>query len=266
MRIFLVLPVLLCLGIGIVSGARAEEMVLISPFYGSLNSESAGGSGTAALSDRGPLYGLNMLYARPNFSIGSMGHYSKLDFSTENGYLFYLTYYFQHSKKIQPMLGFSGEYIHIFTAEDAAMAAPLNSLNVDTSVWAFHPIIGLSFKLDEQRITPFVGYFSEQIETSVVSEGMSVGGRTQNGFSSKSSVVLNYISAGSMLDFVFYHFIRFNTKFYWRFKDGDQIRFAARNRLDLFVSQNAGISFKYDYFDDKYEKNAFATIGPTFIL
>ena len=263
MKTFLVLPVLLWLGIGIVSGARAEEMgegmFLVSPFYGSLNNESV-------LTDRGPLYGLNMLYARPNFSIGTMGHYSKLDFSTENGYLLYLTYYFQQNKIIQPMLGFSGEYIHIFTAENAAMAAPLNSLDVDSSIWAFHPIIGLAFKLGEQMITPFVGYFSEQVETTVVSEGMSVGGQKQNGFNAKSSVVLNYVSAGSMLDFVFHHFIRFNTKFYWRFKDGDQTRFAARNRLDLFISKNAGISFKYAFFDDKYEKNAFASIGPTFIF
>ncbi|MDD5593993.1 MAG: hypothetical protein PHG97_04590, partial [Candidatus Margulisbacteria bacterium] len=201
-----------------------------------------------------------------DFSIGSIGHYSKLNFSTENGYLFYLTYYFQQNKVIQPMLGFSSEYIHIFTAEDAAMAAPLNSLDVDSSVWAFHPTLGLAFKLGEQSITPFVGYFSEQVETTVVSEGMIVGGKMQNGFSAKSSATLNYVSAGSVLDFVFHHFIRFNTKFYWRFKDGDQTRFAARNRLDLFISQNAGISLKYDYFDDKYEKNAFASIGPTFIF
>ncbi|NQT29108.1 MAG: hypothetical protein HQ596_00905, partial [Candidatus Saganbacteria bacterium] len=154
-----------------------QAIFLVAPFVGGLSSDiqysSPGGSGMNTLSDVGSLYGLNMMYARPNFSIGTMGHFSKLNYSTENGYLFYLTYYFRQDDPVQPMLGFYADYIHIFTHEDSVAVAPLNSLNVDTSIWAFHPIVGLSFKRGRQRITPFVGYFNEQVTTSLASEGMS---------------------------------------------------------------------------------------------
>lgn len=249
---------------------QGKEIFLVSPLVGGLSSDiqypSPGGSGMNTLSDVGSLNGLHMMYARQNFSIGSMGHFSKLNKSTENGYLFYLTYYFRQDEPVQPMLGFYADYIHVFTREDSDAIAPLNSLDVDTSIWAFHTIVGLSIIRGSQRITPFIGYFNEQVATSIASEGMSSGGQTINGFSSDSSVMLNYLSAGVNLDFTFTHFIRLATKFYWRYKNDAQPLLTARNRLDFFLSPQVGISLKYDYFDDKYEKNIFASIGPTFIF
>ncbi len=271
-RLLILILVFVALGFfgSVFAAEQGKAIFLLSPFVGSLSSDiqypSPGGSGVNTLSEVGSLYGLHMMYARPSLSIGSMGHFSKLNYSTESGYLFYLTYYFRQDEPVQPMLGFSADYIHIFTREDSVAAAPLKSLNVDTSIWAFHPIVGLSFKGGSYRITPFVGYFNEQVATSLASEGMSSGGQTINGFSAASSVTLCYVSAGANLDFTFAHFIRLKTKFYWRYRGGDQPLLTARNQLDFFLTPQAGISLKYDYFDDKYEKNIFATIGPTFIF
>jgi len=246
--------ILFWLAIGVFFGVSAVEkrktIFLVSPLFGSLNTD------LQTLSESGTLYGLNMLYASPSLIIGSLGHYSKLNYSTENGYLIHMTYYFRDDKPVQPMLSFSADYISIFTKLDGAAAAPFNFLNADTSVWAFHPFAGLSFKLGEQRLTPFVGYFKEQVTTALASSG----------FSSANFVELNYITAGAKLDLRFAHFIRFSTKFYWRYKNGEQPLLSARNQLDLLFSPQAGISMKYDYFDDKYEKNTLALIGPTFIF
>ena len=149
-KVFLAL-ILVFIAAGLSRVAFAAEpgkaVFLVSPLVGSLSSDiqyqSPGGSGTKTLSEVGSLYGLNMVYASPDFNIGSMGYYSKLNYSTESGYLFYLTYYFRQDETVQPMLGFSADYIHIFTREDAIAAAPLNSLNIDTSIWAFHPTLRL---------------------------------------------------------------------------------------------------------------------------
>jgi hypothetical protein len=95
---------------------------------------------------------------------------------------------------------------------------------------------------------------------------MNIGGRTSNGFSAAISTPLNYISAGAALDFTFAHFVKTKIKFYWRFGEGDQARLTARNQLDFLLSRQAAISLKYDYFDDKYEKNIFSSIGVVFVL
>jgi hypothetical protein len=141
---------------------------------------------------------------------------------------------------------------------------PLISLNVDTSIWALHPIAGVSFKRGTSRVTPFLGYFNEQVDTSLTSEGMRIAGQTRNGFSAAPSVVLDYMSAGVKAEFSFLHFFRFDTKVYWRFKNGEEALLTTRNRLDIFLSPRAGIALKYDYFDDKFEKNSFIFIGPVF--
>lgn len=272
-KVFLAL-ILVFIASGLSRSAFAAEpgkaVFLISPLAGSLSSDiqyqSPGGSGTKTLSEVGSLYGLNMVYASPDFNIGSIGHYSKLNYSTVNGYLFYVNYFFRQDEPVQPMLGFSADYIHIFTREDSVAAAPLASLNVDTSIWAFHPIVGLSLKKGELRVTPFVGYFNEQVATSLASEGMNIGGQTSNGFSAASSATLNCISTGAALDFTFARFVKAKTKFYWRFGEGDRARLTARNQLDFFLSKQMGILLKYDYFDDKYEKNIFTSIGAAFVL
>ncbi|MCU0641235.1 MAG: hypothetical protein MUC35_04005 [Candidatus Margulisbacteria bacterium] len=250
--------------LGMFSSVSAAEggktLFLLSPLVGSSSTD------LQILHETGTLYGLNMLYAGPNFTIGSLGHYSRFKSSTENGYLFYLAYYFREDQPVQPLLSFSADYIGILTKLDGAAAAPFNSLNVDTSIWAFHPLAGISFKLGEQRIAPFIGYFKEQVTTSLASEGTNNGGQTSNGFSAANSVELDYLSAGAKLDLIFAQPIRFNTKFYWRHRSGEQPLFAARNQLDILFSHQAGITLKYDYFEDKYEKNTLALIGPTFIF
>jgi len=247
-----------------------KAMFIVSPLFGSLSSDiyyqSPGGGGINTLSDVGNLYGLNMVYVGPDFNIGSTGHYSKLKYSTESGYLFYGNYYFRQNEPIQPMLGFSADYIHVFTREDSISAAPLASLNVDTSIWALHPIAGLSFKNGDLRVTPFVGYFNEQVATSLASEGINVGGRTSNGFSSSSYVNLNYLSFGADLGFSFARFVKIKTKIYRRYGEGSPALLTTRSQLDYFLSKQSAITLKYDYFEDKYEKNIFTSVGMSFVF
>ncbi len=248
---------------------RDRSFFLISPMGGytisDINYDSPPGS-AHTLSDSGPLYAMNMLYLTPDFTVGSMGHYSKLDKSTENGYLFYGIYYFNRGQTVRPAVGFYADYINVFTHVTGSDVSPLASLNVNTSVWGLHPIAGVAFALGEQRIMPFLGYFNERVDTSVASEGMPIAGRNRNGFSADSTVVLDYMSVGIKAELEFLHFIRFDTKFYTRFKNGDEAQFTARNRLDFMLSRAIGISVKYDYFGDKYEKNSFTMAGPVFLF
>lgn len=243
---------------------------IISPMGGMINSDIKytvpGVNGMKTLSDSGPIYALMMMYTCPQFTLGNMGHYSKLDKSTENGYMFYGLYYFRKDADIRPMLGFYADYISVLTKATSADVAPLVSMNVNTSVWALHPIAGVSFKLGTQKITPFIGYFNEQVDTSLASEGMLIAGQKRNGFSANSSTILDYMTAGVKAELNFMHFIRFDTKIYARLKNGEDALFTSRNRLDLLISKNTGISIKYDYFDDKYEKNSFLLIGPVFVF
>lgn len=250
--------------------AGEEGIFLVSPSAGRIESDiqftSPGGQGMRTLSDSGPLYALMMMYTSPQFTLGSMGHYSRLDKSTENGYMFYGLYSFMKDSNIQPVAGFYADYIHVLTRAKEEDVAPLSSMDVDTSIWALHAIAGLKFKRGEQKITPFLGYFNEQVDTALSSEGMRIAGQKKNGFSTDASDTIDYMSAGIKAELKFFQFIRFDTKFYWRFKEGEDPLFTSRNRLDIFLSKSSGVSLKYDYFDDRYEKNSFLFIGPVFVF
>lgn len=253
------------------ASARDDNGIfLFSPMMGRINSDiqytSPGPAGMHTLSDAGPIYALMMMYTCPQYTLGSMGHFSKLDNSIENGYMFYGLYYFGTETNIRPMMGLYADYINVFTRTPAADIAPLLSLNVNTSIWAFHPVVGLSFKVGKQNIAPFVGYFNEQVETSLASEGMFVAGQKRNGFTADSSAVMDYMTVGVKAEFKVMHFIRFDTKVYARMKNGESPLFTARNRLDFLLSRQAGLSIKYDYFDDTYEKNTFLLAGPVFVF
>lgn len=243
---------------------------LIAPMAGTISSDIQytvpGSADRRSLNDSGGLYALNMMYARPSCVLGSMGHYSKLDHSTESGYLFYANWFFRNSNTAQPMLGFYADYIHVLTKAPAADIVPLLSMQVDTSIWALHPVVGVRFDLGSVRLTPFAGYFNEQVDTAITSEGMRVAGTVRNGFSAAPSVVIDYMSLGARIELTLRHFIKLDSKFYTRFAAGEQARFTARNRLDFFLTPRAGLSLKFDYFDDKYEKNTFAFVGPVFMF
>jgi len=122
----------------------------------------------------------------------------------------------------------------------------------------------MTFKASGQKITPFLGYFNEEVVTSFASQGMTMGGRAQNGFTGDGNAVLNYMTAGVKVDLAFCRFIKLDAKVYDRFSCGKQGLFTARTRLDFLLSKQSGISVKYDYFDDVYEKDTFAMIGPFF--
>lgn len=252
------------------AGGPAQGRFLLAPMAGVISSDIQysvpGASERKSLSDSGGLYALNMLYAREDRAFGSMGHYSKLDFSTESGYLFYANWFCRPAAGVEPMFGFYADYIHVFTKAPAADISPLLSMQVDTSIWALHPVAGARFSVGQVRLTPFVGYFNEQVDTAITSEGMRIGGAVRNGFSASSSVVIDYMSVGARIELTLLHCIRIDSKSYARFTTGEQARFTTRNRIDFLLNTRAGISLKFDYFDDKYEKNTFAFIGPIIIL
>jgi len=219
-----------------------------------------------SLKDDGQLHGIYMMCATPKFVLGSLGHYSKLDKTYENGYLFFTYYYFRQEKEIQPMIGFAVDYIHFYTQLTTEDVSPLTSLDVDTSIWAFHPTIGVSYKNGNFRISPFVGYFNEQVNTVVSSPGMKMAGQNRYGFKRESSVSLDYISAGSKFEITLYHLVKLDTKFYFRFKQNEPALYTLRNRVDFYLSKELGFSTKIDYFQDKYETNFFLFFGPSFAL
>ncbi|MFH1283773.1 MAG: hypothetical protein ABII27_08930 [bacterium] len=253
-----------------IAAQENSGLFLISPMIGRIDSDIQynvpGTSSRKTLNDSGPIYALMMMYTRPQFTIGNMGHYSNLDKSTENGYMFYGLYYFRYDANIRPMIGFYADYINVLTKATSSDVPPLQSLNVNTSIWAFHPIAGVSLKLGTQKIAPFIGYFNEQIENSLSSEGMRIAGQVRNGFTADSSVDIDYMTAGIKAELNLMHFIRCDTKIYARLRSGEKALFTSRNRIDFLVSKNSGISIKYDYFDDKYEKNSFLLIGPVFVF
>lgn len=264
------LPLIFMFCVVTASAGDKSGIFLVSPMFGNIKSDikytSPGTGGTNTLSDSGPISALMMMYTCPEYTLGSMFHFSKLNNSTENGYMFYGLYYFNKEADIRPMLGFYADYINVFTKMPAKDIAPLLSLNVNTSIWAFHPIAGVQFKVYKQKITPFIGYFNEQVETSMTSEGMLIAGQIRNGFSANSSVSIDYMTVGVKAEFKITHFIRFDTKVYARLKNGESPLFTTRNRLDFLLSRQLGISVKYDYFNDKYETNSFLLIGPVFVF
>ena len=95
---------------------------------------------------------------------------------------------------------------------------------------------------------------------------MLVAGVNKYGFKSTSYVSLNYFSLGSGFDLVLYHFLRLSSSVYFRFGQNEPALFTARNRIDVFLSREFGLSCKIDYFQDKYETNSFITVGPVLVF
>jgi hypothetical protein len=218
------------------------------------------------LNDSGPLYGMHMLFINPKFVVGTLGHYTELGKGKENGYLVTGDYFFREKEKWQPMLGASVEYIHTLTELGLSDVAPLDALNVDSSIWAFYPIAGISYKNEHFRISPYAGYFKETVETIVMSDGMRVGGQLKYGFRVKSHADLDYFSIGTKFEFTLGHFMRYDGKFYVRLRSGEEDHLTTRNRLDFFLSRNVAISAKIDYFQDQFETTTMYLFGPAIVF
>jgi hypothetical protein len=252
----------------------AEEKVpfaslfIVTPMAGVVENEAqySSGSRQMKLKENGPVQGINLLYARQNIVIGNLIHTSKTSSSNENGFLFFSQYYFNSDKAAQPMVGAYAEYITVYSQVSGPDSYPFSSLDVNTSVLALHPVAGMSFVGKAYRITPFTGYFNEQVESSVSSPGMRIAGQTRNGMKASGNDVLDYATLGSRFEFTMFHFVRFDTKFYYRFNRSDAPLLTTRNRVDIFLTKNLGLSFKYDYFQDKIESTTFTFLGPTFIF
>jgi hypothetical protein len=259
-----------CISCFVWSGEQDKGVFLVSPLAGVIRSdihyESPGDRSLTSLRDKGPLYALNTLYTCPGFTVGMMGHYSTLDTSREKGLLLYGNYYFRRESLLQPMAGCYTEWIRVSTGLKGDRSFPLVSLDIDSSIRALHPVAGISFKLGTNRITPFLGLFNEQVATKVASDGMNINGQLRYGFNTEKEENLNYLTTGLKVEWTFSHFCRVDTKLYFRFREGEETRVTTRNRIDFFLSKKIGLSIKYDYFEDRFEKNSFVFAGPVFIF
>ena len=260
----------LCAALPGVSGEAGDRGIfLFSPTAGWLNSQvafSVPNSPSQQLNDTGGLYGMSLLYAERDFVVGSSGDYSKLDKSYENNYLFFTRFYAGKEGELQPAAGISVENIHIYTQMAAADVAPLSSLDVDSSIWAFHLTAGISYKTGSFRFSPFAGYFNEQVGTVVSSPGMLVSGVNKYGFKGAYSDSLNYATAGTRVEASIFHFFRIDSTIYLRFGDIGPALITSRNRIDVLLSREFGFTCKIDYFQDKYETNSFVAFGPVFVF
>ncbi len=243
-------------------GSPKHSVVLFAPQMG-WTSDTVVIPGSSNLSLSGPLYGIFMMYANPSLSIGCLGHYSILDNTVENGFMFYVNYYMFADQIWQPAFGFAMDYLDTNSVLQGNIAQTMgtDSIALNTSVFAFHPTLGLSYKNDFMRLTPFVGYFSEEYGMTMVATGTGgMEGYTMD----NTGAWLNYLSLGAKLELNIMRFIRLDHRFYFRMAPGERAYFTTRNRLDILVTRDIGVSLKIDYFEDPMETNQFFFIGPTF--
>jgi hypothetical protein len=249
---------------------ETESVVVLSPMAGWIRNEvkfaTPGSASEMSLKENGWLGGIYMMYADGNLTIGSLGHCSKLKESREDSYLFFARYYFLPQSLIRPMLAFDLDHISTNTPIPVQDAAPFASMDVDTSVWAIHPSVGVSCRFGLLRLVPFAGYFNERVGVTINTPGMRIANQLRNGFRADAGQVLDYVTLGSRLDLEYRHFIRWDGKFYFRFRRGDKALLTIRNRLDFLFSRSFGVTAKVDYFQDESESNLFAAIGPAFVF
>jgi len=264
-------PAILCAVLAVVPVSRADEgtresVFVFSPVGGWIRNKAEfitpGTITEKAVSEDGILYGMFMMYADRNMSVGSLGHYSKLEKSRENSYMFYLNYYFLPDGAFQPMAGMAVDYINFLTELPGADVAPLLSMDLASSIWAFHPTAGVAWKQGPFRVTPFAGYFNERFNMTIDVPGIKAGPKTLAGFRSEVRQVTDYVSTGARFEADLWHFLKLDSKFYFRFHSGEKALFTTRNRLDLFLTRNLGMSIKCDYFQDASETNVYVLGGP----
>jgi hypothetical protein len=209
------------------------------------------------------------MYADDDLSIGNLGHYSNLEQSQVMSYMFFARYYLARYGAFRPMVGLTMDYIDIHSSIPREDARPFLSIDMVNTVWAFQPTIGVSWEYKSFRAIPFVGYFNERVNVDLYSPGMpgtAKGIMAQNGFRTEVDKTLDYVSVGSHLEFRYAHFLRYDGKFYFRMREGENALFTVRNRLDLFLARTYGITVRMDYFQDKVESNFFALAGPVLVF
>lgn len=259
---------------GLVSGLSiAEErssVSIISPVAGWVSNETSfllpGNPELQTLKEKGPLYGIYMMHADQDISFGSLGHYSQLDSTRESSYMFFAYYHLPVDWAARPMFGFALDYLRFSTQMPQDVIAPMLSMDIETTIWAFHPVIGAKIGEDALNVTPFAGYFNERVGVNINSPGMKIGPTVKFGFRSEVSEVLDFGTIGAMLKAKYSHFLAFDGKFYFRMRDGMYPLLTVRSRVDMFLSRSFGISVKADYLKDKTEKNFFVLVGPDFVF
>ena len=72
------------------SAGDKSGIFLVSPMFGQINSDIQypSGGGTNTLSDSGPISALMMMYTCPDYTLGGMFHFSKLNNSTSEKLMF----------------------------------------------------------------------------------------------------------------------------------------------------------------------------------
>jgi hypothetical protein len=249
---------------------------IFAPMAGSIdnkityNDPSSGSS--RDLNEKSNLYGFDLIYINPKIVLGTAGHLSDSGKTKERGTLLFADYYFDQLKNFQPTPGIAIENISLYSQLSGGDAGGLSSLDVYTDILSYHATMGILAKdvFHDQAvkvdITPFVGYFNERVTTVVSSPGVNMGGQNRYGFKSTAEVDPDYLTLGSKIEVTFYHFIKTDTKIYYRLKKNEAPLYTWRNRIDFLFNRQMGLSAKIDYFKDKYETNLFILVGPVFVF
>lgn len=255
---------------GIAGSEERKSVSIISPVAGWITNETTftipGNPAPQTLEEEGTLYGVYMMYAGQDISFGCLGHYSGLENTTESSYMAFAYYHLPVDWAVRPVFGMALDYLRFSTEMPSEDVAPMQSMDISTAIWAYHPIIGARVGGDALNVTPFAGYFKEQVRVLVNSPGMKMGPTIKFGFRTEVSEVLEYGSLGSMFKAKYSHFLAFDGKIYFRMRDGAYPLMTVRSRIDLFITRDLGISVKADYLKDKSEKNFFVMAGPDFIF
>ncbi len=250
--------------------SKQESRLIFSPLMGIIKSNveytSSYTNKVEKIKDSGALYGIHMVYARPQFVIGTLGHFSSMDHSKESGYLLTGNYFFRHKNSLQPTVGFNLEYLNVHSTLYNPDVSPLQSMEIQNQIFVYYPTIGLLIKNRFFQITPNIGYFKEVVEANITSEGMRVGPTMRFGFHKKSYADLDYMAVGTKLELTISHFVHVDSKFYVRFRNNESRHFTTRNRLDIYLTRKFGLTAKCDYFEDNFETNLFFYAGPAFVF
>ncbi len=251
------------------AAANGDSVVIFAPVAGwvtnTVEYPVQNSPDSRELKEDGCLYGAYLMYADPAISIGNLGHYSDLGGSRERSYMFFINYTLFPGSAFRPVAGFAMDYISISSHLEGGDAAPFVSMDVTADIWAFHPTGGIACTAGPAIVTPFAGFFSEKFEMAMNTPGMrnpKMGPPIINGFSADASEAADYLSLGSRLELDFHHFIRIDSKFYYRMREGEAPHFTTRNRLDILVTRQFGLTAKADYFQDRVNTNFFLLAGP----
>ncbi len=273
--------VLLLTGLSLACFGSAEEtgmqpVFVFSPMAGWVKNKvmftNPGTNEKQTFIDESPIYGFDLVYITPRVVLGATGHRNDSATVSERGLLWHGNYFFSRFHSLQPTVGLAIENISLYSQLSSADVPGLVSLDAFNDIMSTHATAGVVFdniipnELVKVKLTPFAGYFNEKVRAIISSPGVRIGASNRYGFEAESNADLDYLSLGAKIELDLHHFLRLDSKVYYRLKSGAKTYYTLRNRIDIFFNQKLGVSAKIDYFKDKYETNLFIMAGPALVF